>query len=106
MNRTDMLDKDSESGANLLETLARIEAGLIESNRVYTKLLSRVAVIKVTVDDIEAKVAKHDKELAETGELCGELIGGLREVMEATLNIQGKSLKDAEGLDLDGGSVL
>lgn len=106
MNRTDMLDKDSEAGEHLLETLARIEAGLLESNRVYTKLLSRVAVIKVTVDDIEAKVKKHDAELVETGKLCDVLIGGLRDVMEATLNMQGKSLSDAEGLAPDEEGML
>ncbi len=96
MNRTDMLDNGAQ--AELIKTLARIETMLTESNRIYTKLLSRVAVIKVTVDDVEAKVKRHEDELAATGELCNELIGGLREVMEATLNMQGKSLKDAEEL--------
>ena len=43
------------------------------------------------------------------GQLVGngrQLIGGLRDVMEATLNMQGKSLSDAEGLAPDEEGML
>lgn len=85
-----MLDKE------LLDVAAKIVATTEELSRQLEGIEEAVTLMATRLAEVQTVVERHEGEITELDGLTQELIGGLKDVMDAHLKSIGKSFSDIE----------